>query len=198
MIKSVAVQISVSSPEEGGLSDLELVKTILAGEQSSYSVILKKYQDTIYRMLLRQTGDTGIASDLAQETFIRVYEKLGSFRGDSALSTWITRIALNLANNYFSSKDYKERKRNVGPVSPDQTLQADEILADEKKLALLREFIGELKPKQRSVLLLCGLERKSYEEAAVILKIPVGTVRSRLHDARLTIRNRFLTEASDL
>ena len=68
----------------------------------------------------------------------------------------------------------------------------------EERLSLLREFISELKPKQRSVVLICGLEKKSYEEAALILKIPVGTVRSRLHEARVTLRNRFLTEASDL
>jgi len=180
----------------GKLSELELVAEILR-DTNAYSVILNTFQDTIYRMLLRQTGNSEIASELAQETFIRAYEKLNTFRGESTFSTWLIRIALNISNNFFSSKAYKETQRASGPVG---TNFSKEVSTDgiEERLELLREFINELKPKHRSIVLLCALEKKSYEEAATILKIPVGTVRSRLHEARETLRKRFLREASDL
>ena len=197
MIKPDAEHLPIESSWSEELTELKLIPRILQGETSGYSIILARFQDSIYRMLLRQTGDSAIAADLAQETFIKAYEKLSSFRGESTFSTWLTRIALNLANNYFSSKEYKQNRKSIGPIS--QNISEDIAPARiEERLSLLREFISELKPKQRSVVLICGLEKKSYEEAALILKIPVGTVRSRLHEARVTLRNRFLTEASDL
>jgi len=176
-------------------TDSEVIARVLKGAKEDFRILVSRHQDTLYRMLLRQTGDSAVSHDLAQESFLRAYTKLGTFRGDSLFSTWLTRISINLANNYFASKEYRERRRKIaaepGNSGPD-------VAHLEQRLLLLREFIAELKPKYREVISLCGLEKKSYEEVALILNIPIGTVRSRLHEARLQLRERFLTEARDL
>jgi len=153
-------------------SDSEVIQRVKSGMRDEYRILVTRHQDALYRLLLRQTGDSGVAHDLAQDTFIRAFSSLSSFREDSTFSTWITRIALNLSNNYFASRTYKERKRTLQNASQ-QEPHVSAGVEIEQKLVLLREFISELKPKYRDAITLCGLEKKSYEEAASILKIPV-------------------------
>lgn len=171
--------------------EAEVISRVVSGEKEEFRKLVLRYQEQIYRMMLRQTGDSGVAKDLAQETFLRAFQNLSSFRGEASFSTWITRIAINLANNYFKSRAYRERSRITLHVAEAPFPSDSEI---EERLLKLREFIGDLKPIYRNVVVLCGLERKSYEEASEILSIPIGTVRSRLNTARTMLKERFSNE----
>lgn len=125
------------------------------------------------------------ARDLAQEVFIKAYLGLKSFRFASTFSTWILRITLNTTNNYFSSRHYKEREASL-PFQAEMHGQTAEDVPqfNEGLLAHLQSGIASLRPKLRDVVVLCGLENKSYEETAQILGIPAGTVASTGHSFR--------------
>lgn len=148
---------------------------------------------------MRQVGDRSIADDLTQETFLKAYTKLSSFRSESRFSTWLVRIALNTTKNYFNSRAYKQRRANM-EINETQLPAASEGRIDawtEERLTHLRSKISELPEKFRDTLVLVGLEGKSYDEAALILSIPVGTVRSRLNTARNILR-KSIQEVSNI
>ncbi len=174
------------------LSDGEVVRQVLAGKRELFQVLVSRYKGQVFSMILRQVGDHAVADDLAQETFVKAYLNLKSFRYEAKLSTWLVRIALNTTNSYFSSRRFKESQRTkvLTDLTPAGTSQSPEQLAERQSaLELFRSAIAGLKPKFREVIVLCGLEGKSYEEAALVLGVPIGTVRSRLNTARLTLKN---------
>lgn len=145
-------------------------------------------------MILRQVGIKSIAEEIAQEVFVRAYFNINKFRFASRFSTWLTRIALNQTSSYFSSKKYRNQNatESFDPSRHDLSDQehSNEKEEQEKAASLIKNFhlvLATIKPKLRDVLVLCALEEKSYQEAAEILEIPIGTVRSRLNKARLTI-----------
>lgn len=173
-------------------SDGEVVRQVLAGKRELFQVLVTRYKGQVFSMILRQVGDHAVADDLAQETFVKAYLNLKSFRYESKLSTWLVRIALNTTNSYFSSRRFKElqRTKTLDYTTPAGTTQSPEQLSEKQSaLELFRSAISNLKPKFREVIVLCGLEGKSYEEAALVLGVPIGTVRSRLNTARLTLKN---------
>ena len=145
-------------------------------------------------MILRQVRDESVAKDLAQDTFLRAYRGLKTFKGRATFSTWLTRIALNVTNSYFQSRELKEQQSQVslevGQVERIASPEGD--LSDQMvTLALLQKSIALLKPKYREVLVLCSLENKTYEQAAQILQIPLGTVCSRMNTALTYLRKTF-------
>jgi RNA polymerase sigma-70 factor, ECF subfamily len=178
---------------ETAVDDGEIIRRVISGDREEFRLLVVKYQEQIFRMLLRQTGDTAVSRDLCQETFLAAFRALQGFKGESKFPTWLTRIALNLAKNYFRSKAYRERRIAMEPEISHQSDQKEEV---EERLLKLREFIADLKPIYRDVIVLCGLEKKSYEEASAILQIPVGTVRSRLNTGRLKLREMFFARES--
>ncbi len=169
------------------ISDKQLVEAVLAGKQEEYRYLVLRYQDQVFAMIMRQVGERDVAEDLAQDTFLRAYRGLKQFRNDAKFSTWLIRIALNVCNSYFSSRRYREKQKTV--VMENQlnnttdTTNSDQGYSAEQ-IERLRVAVQKLSPTLQSVLVICGLEKKSYEEAARILEIPVGTVRSRLNRAR--------------
>lgn len=172
-------------------SDEQIIAEILSGETERFRDLVVRYQEQILRMFLRQTGSSPIARDLTQETFVAAYRGLERFRGDSQFSTWLTRIALNTCKNFFRSKQYREMISTTSLREEIPDSQSDEL---EYQLTLLRRFIPALPFKLRDVLVLVSLEHRSYEEAAAILDIPVGTVRSRMSAARVKLRQMFQSE----
>ncbi|MBL7662960.1 sigma-70 family RNA polymerase sigma factor [bacterium] len=166
----------------------ELIQRILAGATDEFRLIVLKYQELIVNLIFRQTGDRDVANDLAQETFIKVFKGLSRFRGEAALKTWITRIAINTCNTYFRSRAYREsRLRTANLAAIEATARSTSNPAQDLELSQLQHAIATLNPIFREVLVLCGIEQRSYEEVSKILNIPVGTVRSRLNRARLLL-----------
>ena len=182
-------------PAVGGASaptDMKIISRVLQGKKEEFRFLVREHQDKVYAMILRQVGDPEIAKELTQEVFLRAYKHLSQFRHEANFSTWLIRIALNQTNSYFSSRRYKEAKQSTSIDAVElgslQTEAPQDRLLDIKRL---RTIISELKPMYREIMVLCCFEEKSYEDAADILGIPVGTVRSRLNKARLLCKNAF-------
>lgn len=175
------------------MSEAEIITSVLAGNRDEFRFLIREHQDMIYSMILRIVGNTALAEDLAQETFIKAYNKLSQFRLDSKFSTWLTRIALNTTNSYLGSRKHKNQllHDDLDLKKHEAKSEIDEKLEKELALKRLRLCIQRLKTPYRETITLCGLEEKSYEEAASILNIPVGTVRSRLNRARKQIQTLY-------
>ena len=174
-------------------TDTVSIKLVLSGDTGAYTSLVQAHMPKVFALLLRLTGDKEVAQELSHEAFIKAYENLKSFKGTAKFSTWLTRIALNHANNYFSSRRYKEHVRSepfdVERHEMSSTPQEQESELREMRLAAFRRSLALLDAKYREVIVLCSLEGKSYEEAAEALEIPIGTIRSRLNKARLLLKD---------
>jgi len=175
-------------------SETELIRRIVQGERELFRELISRHKNMVYGMIMRQVSDHATAEDLAQEVFLKAYTNLNRFRGDSQFATWITRIALNATTSYFSSRRYKERRRSepFEPIRHDHAEASasdaeDEVVTDAMK-AQFRTALATLHPRYREVIVLIGLEGRSYEDAADTLEVPIGTVRSRLSKARELLR----------
>lgn len=189
----------MDNPEHtrGDELERELIKRVLAGERDEFRTLVERHQDTIYALVMRQVGDATVARELSHEAFVKAYRNLSSFRFASSFSTWLVRIAMNTTHSYFSSAHYKARLRNVSLESSPELLDDHSTDSDptqraheREKVQTLRDAIGSLKPIYREVVTLCFLESKTYQEAAQILEIPLGTVCSRLNIAQHKLREK--------
>lgn len=168
--------------------ETELIERIVAGRAEEFSVLVERYQSMVFGMIMRQVGSRDIADELAQETFLRAFQNLDSFRNRSKFSTWLIRIALNQTSSWFASKRFQQARRTVSLDLTAHDRPADGEADTRNREALFLMALGALAPKFRDVITLCGYEGRSYEEAAMILEIPVGTIRSRLNRARLMLK----------
>lgn len=173
-------------------SDEQIIRRIVAGDRELFRELVRRHRSLVFASIMRQVGERSLAEELAQETFVRAFTGLPGFRSESRFSTWIVRIAINTTSSYFSSRAFREKKRTTefDPASHDTKAGTADEERREKQIRFerFREALTQLPLKQREVLVLCGIEERPYEEAASLLGIPVGTVRSRLNKARLMMR----------
>ena len=174
--------------ETTNFDEREVINLVLKGQKDEYRHLVRTYQGRIYGMVRRQTKDAEIARDIAQDVFMRAYRALPSFRFESTFSTWLTRIALNATNSYFKSRQYNQMRKTEDIAPHAEVIKAQDCDSGSHQIGKLQSAIQQLKPIYRDVITLCGVEGKSYDEAARILQIPIGTVRSRLNKARLEIK----------
>jgi len=190
--------------------DAELIKDTLNGRPEAYEDLVKRYQDRIYNLLLRLCRNAQDADDLTQEVFIKVYDSLGEFEGKSSFYTWLYRIA---ANAYYSHRRHAGRRRAIKTV-PLQSGQRDgergdplpaspeprpsEKVESQETQAIIKDAIDSLEDDDRMVIVLRHVEELEYQQIAEILGWPVGTVKSRLHRARLVLRERLSDLLPDL
>lgn len=183
---------NVVSSDPAHATDRELISSILAGAKDDYRHLVERYQDRVYGLLMRQVGSRELALELAQEAFVKAYLGLPRFRFQAGFSTWLTRIALNVSHNYFSSRRFREERRSESFDVDKHEMSNEEGKEEVERAAYVRarfrDALAQLKARSREVLVLCGLEERSYEDTAAILQIPVGTVRSRLNTARLELK----------
>lgn len=177
--------------------DAQLIDEVGKGNQAAFDILFSKYNNKLYASLLAFTKSQELAEDLTQKTFIRVWKKIETFRGDSSLFTWIYRIAINLAKNEFSSKQAK----NQGITDNiDDTYDLESFVSSPESHAIevesmqaVMDFIASLPTDLREAISLREFNGKSYEEIAQIMGSPIGTVRSRIFRAREEILN-FMKE----
>jgi RNA polymerase sigma-70 factor (ECF subfamily) len=181
-----------------GLNDDQgLIEACRAGQTQAFGELVRRYQDRLYPTILRLTGSAEDAHDLLQDAFLRAYEKLGRFHGDSSFYTWLYRIAVNLALSGRRRKRLTLRfsgTRRDEPIDPpDPSEQSDPTLPLERaeRSATIQRALDALAPDHRAVVVLKEFDGLRYEEVAAALGIPVGTVRSRLHRARCELRERL-------
>lgn len=186
-------------------ADLDAVERCLAGEREAFGEIVERWQDRIYGAVLRMVRDRELARDLAQETFLRAYSKLSSFRGGAAVGTWLYTIALNQVRSEMRKRS---AQKYGSPLSLDalhggsdddgprfepagDTASAEEQAATKEHCELLLRELERLDEEHREVLVLREFQDLPYDEIANVLDVPVGTVRSRLHRARGELRERL-------
>lgn len=174
--------------------EAQLIKKAQHGDILAFEELILDYQKRIYNYCYRMAGNGHDAEDLAQEVFIKVYRNLKAFKGNSQFSTWLYRIAHNTCIDKFrKSKTYADNVSFLDDydrekmVSSIQTLPEDEIIAKEK-YKIIEECILSLKPSYRSVIILRDIQNYSYEEISLILKLPMGTVKSYISRARTALR----------
>ena len=177
--------------------DAQLIDEVEKGNQAAFDILFSKYNNKLYASLLAFTKSQDLAEDLTQKTFIRVWKKIETFRGDSSLFTWIYRIAINLAKNEFSSKQAKNQ--GITDNIEDSYDFASSVSSPEshaieaESMQAVMDFIASLPTDLREAISLREFDGKSYEEISQITGSPIGTVRSRIFRAREEILN-FMKE----
>jgi RNA polymerase sigma-70 factor, ECF subfamily len=181
--------------------DDQRIDQALAGQPEAFGQLVLKYQDRLFQTIFHWVGHNEDARDIVQETFVQAFLKLESFGRRSAFYTWLYRIAFNTAASYrrrrrpMASIDCM--KENARVESPDDQNDPQEAAEQKERCRLVREAIARLDEEYRSVVLLREMEGCNYETIAEVLDLPIGTVRSRLHRARLQLRE-SLREAEEI
>lgn len=188
-------------------TDQDIVQRVIAGDVDAFSVLVDRYQDRIYSAVMNYVSDPDDAVDIAQEAFVKAYSKLGSFDSASALYTWLYRIAVNTAIDHLRKRKSRrveslddEKYTEVGfePMSGDPSVDPEKMLVRSEQQRALRRAIASLSDKLRSVAVLHDVEGLSQEEVAEILKVPIGTVKSRVSRARAELRRLLRNQVGEL
>ncbi len=192
------------SPED----EARLIERLVARDERAFNVLVRAYERRVFALVLRMIGNRAEAEDLAQEVFVQVFKAIASFRGESKLSTWVYRIAINLCKN----RSKYLRVRHAGEQDPIDALhdrvplggakganvaqveRPDEMIAGKQVERIVQKAILELDPTFRECLVLRDVEDLSYEEIGAITGLPEGTVKSRIHRGRAQLKE--LVEAA--
>lgn len=198
-----------ASPSYGSEWDVDetesaLIAKCMDGNLEAFDRLMEIHQSRIYNLTYRMMGGKEDASDLTQETFLRAFNSLNRFRGSSSFSTWLYRIACNLCLD-----EIKRQKRQKARVvdstvqtaddeeidlieqTGDSSLDPQEVLIRRERQEMIQQAIATLPEHQRATLVLYDIQGEPYEEIAQALDISIGTVKSRLNRARLSLKSRL-------
>ncbi|PYS87844.1 MAG: RNA polymerase subunit sigma-24 [Acidobacteria bacterium] len=185
-----AGRVSNETQTTAPASDHALAQLAAGGDKSAFEELYERHQRRVYSLCLRMTGNVAEAEDLAQEAFIQLYRKIGSFRGESAFTTWLHRLTVNQVLMHFRKKGVRmEQTTDDGDV-PVQVVKGTENpnqMPVIDRIALERA-IDKLPPGYRAVFVLHDVEGHEHEEIARLLGCSVGTSKSQLHKARMKLR----------
>jgi RNA polymerase sigma-70 factor, ECF subfamily len=174
-------------------ADLELVKRAQQGDSEAFAVLFHTHRRRVYSTCLRMTNNTAQAEDLTQDAFLQVFRKLSTFKGNSALSTWLYRIAVNTALMHFRKKTLKQISLDE-PSSHDATMVRREYGSRDRRLSgavdriTLNRAIRDLPTGYRTIFLLHEVKGYEHQEIAKLLDCSVGNSKSQLHKAKGRIR----------
>ncbi|HEX9961236.1 MAG TPA: RNA polymerase sigma factor, partial [Pyrinomonadaceae bacterium] len=176
--------------DASGSSDLILTQSAARGDMKAFEEIYNRHHRRVYSLCLRMLQNTAEAEDLTQEVFIQLYRKIGSFRGDSAFTTWLHRLTVNQVLMHFRKRTVKFEKTTEEGETPVQIVPGTENsgkMPIVDKIAL-ENAIAQLPTGYKNVFVLHDVEGYEHEEVAKILGCSVGTSKSQLHKARLKMR----------
>ncbi|MHC5540999.1 sigma-70 family RNA polymerase sigma factor [Singulisphaera rosea] len=173
-----------------------LIDACRAGNTEAFGLLIQRYQDRLYPTVFRLTGCAEDALDLLQDAFLRAFEKLDHFQGESSFYTWIYRIAVNLALSGRRRRRPTLSLRNdrdgsvIEPYDSEESDPGARLERAERDRSI-QDALNALAPDHRAVVVMKEYDGLRYEEIGAVLGIPVGTVRSRLHRARCELRERL-------
>lgn len=177
--------------------DQALVERVQRGEKRAFDLLVSKYQRRIFRLLSRLIRDPAEVEDVAQEAFIKAYRALPNFRGDSAFYTWLYRIAINTAKNWLVAQGRRAPTSTESEIEDAENFESagglrevatpESVLASRQIGEAVNRAIERLPDDLRTAIVLREIEGLSYEEIAVSMNCPIGTVRSRIFRAREAI-----------
>lgn len=182
--------------------EARLIERLVARDEAAFSTLVRTYERRVFALLVSIIGNRAEAEDLAQEVFVQVFKAIGSFRGESKLSTWIYRIAVNLSKNrskylrvrHIGLQEQLERLDERAPLTESRQARVttidrpDELAAGRQLEQILQAAILELEPSFRECLVLRDIEDLTYTEIESITGLPEGTVKSRIHRARSQLK----------
>src|SRR6266511_5573907 len=192
------------SSRGGSAEDADTIQRARQGDERALDLLVQRYHKSVYNLAYRLSGNPDDASDIAQETFLRVYHALPNFRGDANFSTWLYRIVTNV----FLDERKKQRVRahssleefieledsTVTRQIQDPTPGPEVITLHMERAEIIQKAVLALPSNQRLMIGLYHFQNRSYEEIAEILQLPIGTVKSRLNRARLALKNKLMGE----
>ncbi|MGH9902081.1 MAG: RNA polymerase sigma factor [Pyrinomonadaceae bacterium] len=171
-------------------TDYELAQRAAAGEMAAFERLYERHNRRVYSLCLRMTSNTAEAEDLSQEVFIQLFRKIGSFRGESAFTTWLHRLTVNQVLMHFRKRGVRLEQTTEDGEAPLQVVRGTE---DPGRMPVvdriaLDKAVSQLPPGYRTVFLLHDVEGHEHEEVARLLGCSVGTSKSQLHKARMKLR----------
>ena len=188
------------------MTEQELVARAKAGDQQAFEQLVLDNQNRIYSLAVRLTGDREEGADLAQEAFVKAWQGLPAFQGESSFATWLYRLATNLCLDHLRTQ--KRRTQSMGPALSlddeengpvqvaDQQLQPQEAVERSERRRALERGLASLPDHHRQVLIMRELSGLSYQEIAQVLDLDLGTVKSRIARARLSLRKILLEDGN--
>lgn len=191
--------------------ELRFVERLRRRDERAFNELVQLYEQRVFRLVFRMLGRRDEAEDMVQEVFVQVFKAIETFRGESKLSTWIYRIAVNLCKNrtkYLSRRradaqdelepvaEWKSLNEGRG-VTVGETSQPDHMVQGYQLEIIVKRGISQLEPDFREVLVLRDVEDLPYDEIVEITGLPEGTVKSRIHRARLMLKQRVTALLGD-
>ncbi len=175
--------------------DHRLIADCLQGRTAAFGELVRRYQDRLYNTVYRLVDNAEDAQDVVQDAFLNAYQSLGSFKGDSQFFTWLYRIAVNTAISLkrkqrltVTSRAVRTGTGDLEPLDASEVSRPEYALEKAEQERRIQNALNRLSVEHRTVLLLKDIEGQKYETMAEILQVPIGTIRSRLHRARLELR----------
>ena len=190
-----------SLDKPGEPTDRELVRRSREGSHEAFDILVRRHQDKIFNAVYRFCGHWDNACDITQRAFINAFRKISEFKGDAAFSTWMYRIAFNQS---VSFRRESGRRKAMSLYAGDDEMVHEpatehnptERMEVDDARRMVQRALDQLDDEDRQIIILKDLEEQSYDEIAKILDIPKGTVRSRLHRARLALKEKL--KSSDI
>ena len=178
-------------------NDINIINLVKKGDSRAFDILVVKYQDRLIYSVYKFCKDLELSQDITQEAFVKAFRNIDKFRGESSLYTWIYRLAINTAKNYFSNKSRGAETYNediLDTALSDMSLNSDNpetLLAAEEMKDAVNQAFQNLPDEIRSTLSLREYDGLSYEEIAKVQNCPIGTVRSRIFKGRELINETF-------
>lgn len=196
------------------MNEDQLLRRLRAHDERAFSALVLTHQTRVYNLCLRMVGHTAEAEDLAQDVFIKAFQAIDRFRGDSLLSTWLYRIAINLCKNRLKYLGRRGRGRSASlqdvhegalgqsgasdrPLGEDLP-RPDRVLEGRQANDHVQAALDAVEPEFRELLVLRDIEGLSYADIVGITGLAVGTVKSRLHRARHALREAYIAAGGEL
>lgn len=177
------------------VTDQTLIDECLAGQRESFGILVERYQHRLFNSLLHVIGSAEDAQDVAQEAFTHAFQKLASFKGQAAFYSWLFRIAFNAAvsakrktRRMTASVEARREESGLDPMDDDPASEPSYAMHISDRQRIVRKTLSELSVEFRTALVLKEIDGMSYEEIAGVVDVPLGTVRSRIHRARIELR----------
>jgi len=177
-------------------SEAQIIARAQRGDEEAFAALFETHKRRVYSLCLRMTGNTAEAEDLTQEAFLQLFRKISTFRGESAFSTWLHRLAVNVVLMHLRKKGLQQVSLDEVDTSQDEPVKRD-YGSDDRRLTGsidrigLQNAIAGLPPGYRTVFVLHDVEGYEHNEIAEIMNCSVGNSKSQLHKARLKLRERL-------
>ena len=184
------------TPATKAASEHQLIARAQRGDEEAFAALFEMNKRRVYSLCLRMTGNTAEAEDLTQEAFLQLFRKISTFRGESAFSTWLHRLAVNVVLMHLRKKGLQQVSLDETDTSQDEPVKRDYGSDDRRLMGSvdrigLQKAIADLPPGYRTVFVLHDVEGYEHNEIAEIMSCSVGNSKSQLHKARMKLRERL-------